>query len=80
MKPTPPGDLDQLLHLVRVGENIEPVSNEFREGFQLVIEIPAEITTNHERWREATRQAFTSAVDAGYVVEGFYVNETARSK
>ena len=76
MKPTPPGDLEQLLHLVRVGENVEPVSDEFREESQLVIEIPTEITRNHERWREATRQAFTGAIGGGYVVDGFYVNET----
>ena len=43
---------------------------------QLVIEIPTQITSNHEHWREATRHAFTSAIDKGYVVEGFYVNET----
>jgi predicted GNAT superfamily acetyltransferase len=43
---------------------------------QLVIEIPTEITANHERWRETTRQAFTSAIGEGYVVEEFYVDET----
>lgn len=75
MKPTAPGDLDQLLHLVRVCENVEPVCDDFREASQLVIEIPSQITGHHERWREATRQAFTSAIDAGYVVDGFYVNE-----
>ena len=38
-----------------------------------VIEIPTEITADHERWRETTRQAFTSAIDKGYIVDGFYV-------
>lgn len=42
---------------------------------QLVIEIPTQITANHEHWREATRKAFTSAIDQGYVVEGFYMTE-----
>lgn len=72
MKATAPGDLEQLLHLVRVGENGEPMSDEFREDAQLVIEIPSQITDHHERWRAATRKAFTSAIAAGYVVEGFY--------
>lgn len=76
LKPAPPGDLDQLLHLVRVGENLEPVSDEFREEPQLIIEIPSQISEHHERWREATRKAFTSAIGAGYVVDGFYVHET----
>jgi predicted GNAT superfamily acetyltransferase len=80
MKPTAPGDLDQLLHLVRVGENVEPVSVDFREESQLVIEIPNELTAHHERWREATRHAFTSAIGAGYVVDGFYVNELEGQK
>ena len=73
--PTAPGDLEQLHHLVRGGENAEPVSDDFREAPQLVIEIPTQLTAHHERWREATRQAFTSAIDKGYVVEGFYVNK-----
>ena len=41
----------------------------------LVIEIPTEITADHENWRQVTRKAFTDAIDAGYVVEGFYVSE-----
>jgi predicted GNAT superfamily acetyltransferase len=58
--------------LVRVGDAGEPISGEGL-GESVVIEIPTEITGNHESWREATRKAFTSAIDAGYVVEGFYV-------
>ena len=76
MKPTPPGDLSEFLHLVRVGENVEPVSDDFCEESQLVIEIPSQLTEHHERWREATRKAFTSAIRAGYVVDGFYLNAT----
>ena len=76
LKPTAPGNLEQLPHLVRVGENLEPIGgDDFGNEPQVVIEIPTEITTYHERWREATRKAFTSAIDAGYVVEGFYVSE-----
>ena len=76
MKPTPPGDFDQLLRLIRVGENVEPVTDHFREEPQLVIEIPSHLDAYHEQWREATRHAFTTAMGAGYVVDGFYVNET----
>lgn len=42
---------------------------------QVVIEIPTEITADHQHWREATRQAFISAIAKGYIVDGFYVNE-----
>ena len=40
----------------------------------VVIEIPTEITSDHEHWRLKTREAFTSALDQGYVVEEFYVS------
>jgi len=40
----------------------------------IVIEIPCEITSNHEHWRITTREAFTSAIEAGYVVEEFLVS------
>lgn len=40
----------------------------------LVIEIPAEITSDHEHWRMKTRKEFTRAIDEGYVVEEFYVS------
>jgi predicted GNAT superfamily acetyltransferase len=73
-KPVMPGDLDVVRHLVRVGDTGEPISYEDL-GESVVIEIPAEITANQESWREATRKAFTSAIDAGCVVEGFHVNE-----
>ena len=68
-------NLEDLPHLVRVGENVEPVSDEFRNDSEVVIEIPTAINANQEHWREATRKAFTSAIDAGLVVEGFYVND-----
>ena len=40
----------------------------------VVIEIPTEITSDHEHWRLKTREAFTSALEKGYVVEEFYVS------
>jgi chorismate synthase len=40
----------------------------------VVIEIPREITSEHEHWRLQTREAFTHALDAGYVVEEFVVS------
>ena len=43
----------------------------------VVIEIPTEITSDHEQWRLKTREAFTKALDDGYVVEEFYVNDKA---
>lgn len=42
----------------------------------IVIEIPREITSNHEHWRLTTRDAFTRALEAGYIVEDFFVSET----
>ena len=41
----------------------------------VVIEIPTEITSDHEHWRLKTRESFTSALEAGYFVEEFYVKE-----
>ena len=65
-------DLDQVTALIRVGENGEPVVNtETTEESRLVIEIPGE--PNAELWREPTRAAFTSALNAGHIVNGFYV-------
>jgi chorismate synthase len=46
----------------------------------ICIEIPAEITENHEYWRGTTREAFTRAFDAGYVAEEFYVTQREGQK
>lgn len=78
-KTAAPGDLDLIPHLVRVGENLEPLSDSLGDS-QAVIEIPAEITAHHELWRGATRKAFTGAIDAGYVVEEFYVGQRGELK
>jgi chorismate synthase len=45
-----------------------------REG-DIVIEIPRELTSDHEQWRLKTRDAFTRALADGYIVEDFYVSE-----
>jgi len=75
----PAADVSALPHLVRVGEDLEPVvSRDLLGAPGVVIEIPGE--SNAERWRGATRAAFTSALDAGYVVEDFYVTERAGQK
>lgn len=65
--------------LVRVGVNHEPVCMEYPGAESSVIEIPAGIDSLVEtdpalacRWRESTRGAFTSAIDAGLVVEDFF--------
>jgi chorismate synthase len=53
---------------------LEPPHNVIREG-DVVVEIPTEITSDHEHWRLKTREAFTRALDDGYVVEEFYVTD-----
>jgi predicted GNAT superfamily acetyltransferase len=59
--------------LVRVDQNGEPVVNADLQDDRLIIEIPFEV--NAEVWREPTRAAFTTALDAGYVVSDFFVTE-----
>jgi len=66
--------------LVRVGEKNAPVCMEYPGGESSIIEVPVGINSLVEtdpvlarRWREATRVAFTSAIDAGLVVEDFWL-------
>jgi predicted GNAT superfamily acetyltransferase len=67
-------ELSNLFALIRVGENGEPIVNtDDTDERELVIEIPGE--ANPELWREPTRAAFTSALNAGHIVTGFYVVE-----
>jgi chorismate synthase len=73
----PQVDLNKIPALIRVGENGEPVVAHTDEE-QLVIEIPGE--PNPELWREPTRAAFTSAIEKGYIVNGFYVMERSDQK
>ena len=68
-----PSDIESLPHLVRAGENLEPILNqEPISGSQVVIEIPRELTEHHKLWRMATREAFTRALEQGFIVRGFY--------
>lgn len=68
-----PSDIDALPHLVRVGENLEPILNsDPLTAAAVVIEIPRELTEHHKLWRMATRDAFTRALGQGYIVRGFY--------
>lgn len=67
-------DLNEIPALIRVNENAEPVVNTDKtDEKQLLIEIPGE--ANPELWRTPTRAAFTSALNSGYIVNGFYVVE-----
>jgi chorismate synthase len=65
----------KLPRLVRVGEDLEPIAGDPVAGPQVIIEIPGELKSHHERWREATREAFTNAIDVGYVVEEFFISD-----
>ncbi|HXR99585.1 MAG TPA: GNAT family N-acetyltransferase [Pyrinomonadaceae bacterium] len=68
-----PSDIERLPHLVRVGENLEPIFDpEPITSSQVVIEIPRELTEHHKLWRIATRDAFTRALEQGLIVQGFY--------
>lgn len=70
----PIGDVENIPVLVRVGPNNEPVpGNADYTNQKLIIEVPGE--PNPEVWREPTRAAFTSALDAGYIVNDFHVIE-----
>ena len=68
-----PSDIEALPHLVRVGENLEPILNqEPITSSAVVIEIPRELTEHHKLWRMATRDAFARALEKGFIVRGFY--------
>lgn len=74
-----PSDMPQAPALVRVGEDGEPVvANTELTNKEMLIEIPGE--ANPDLWREPTRAAFTTALDAGYVVNDFYVTERKNRK
>jgi predicted GNAT superfamily acetyltransferase len=69
-----------LTALVQVAENLKPVigNNQTLEQ-RVIIEIPGDLNGIIEQlarsWRETTRDAFTKAMDAGYVVDDFYFAE-----
>ena len=71
--------LAEMPTLVSVGENNAPVWMDYPGGESSVIEIPDRIDSIIETdpalargWRESTRVAFTSAINAGLVVEDFF--------
>jgi predicted GNAT superfamily acetyltransferase len=71
-EPAKTPDLNNVFALIRVGEDGEPIVNpENTDENELVIEIPGE--ANPQLWREPTRAAFTSALNAGHIVTGFHV-------
>ncbi len=67
--------------LVELGENDAPHRNDLDDCLshdQAAIEIPADINEMEKQnrqiaveWREATRWAFTEAIDRGFMIEGF---------
>lgn len=77
-----PPDPNGIVRLVRLGTGNVPQFEALEQDFsgkQVGIEIPADInrlqSQDHElakEWREATRQAFTSAFEKGYVVREFH--------
>jgi predicted GNAT superfamily acetyltransferase len=65
-------DLNKMPALIRVDQNGEPLVNtDATDEKSVTIEIPGE--PNPGLWREPTRAAFTSAIDAGYIVNDFHV-------
>ena len=74
--------------VVQVGNNFEPaISNSGTTEPKLTIEIPVDLNRIAgqtiqlaTRWRERTREAFTKAMDAGYVVEDFCFAERSGQK
>lgn len=76
-------ELKERQTLVRVGPDNQPTSTSVDQlSNRVVIEIPSDINElvkradgTAQRWREATRKAFTRTLDAGYLVEDFVVSE-----
>lgn len=76
----PAPNLGDTPSLISVGEGDEPITAETDLDKQpVVIEIPGNIDSLFKqspalaiRWREATRQMFTKALDSGYIVAEFF--------
>ncbi|HZE71049.1 MAG TPA: hypothetical protein VE135_16185, partial [Pyrinomonadaceae bacterium] len=76
----PSAQAESLPTVLRLGRNSSPMlSSKKPEGEKLLIEIPGKVNklTRDDfelalRWREASRFAFTNAIDLGYRVEEFY--------
>jgi predicted GNAT superfamily acetyltransferase len=81
-------ELDRSSILIRVAENEEPkVLHDGPTDKTAIIEVPGDISAILRddckvavRWREATRHAFKVALDAGYVVEEFYLVQGEKRK
>lgn len=79
-KAVSPAELEGAAVLLQVNETGEPVTtNDDASGNAVVLEIPDDINTMlrenvdlARRWREATRQNFIRALEAGYCVVEFY--------
>lgn len=82
----PPRDLANVVQelpvLVQVGDDDEPLTMKVGTGPRVALQIPSDINKlkaegggKAERWREATREVFTSLMESGYVVEEFVVND-----
>ena len=72
-------DIESAATVLAVGDNSEPVLKNVAGEGKVVIEIPGHINELMieqndlaVRWREASRQAFINALDAGYTVVEFY--------
>jgi chorismate synthase len=75
----------EAVSLVTVGEDQQPVAKDEWSGDLALIEIPTtldDLLKNQPAlaadWRMATRQAFTRAITAGYIVEDFVLDKQAR--
>ena len=76
--------------LVRVGVDEFPLTVDLEEGLKAdiaLVEIPADINDLVQRnsdlamnWRQRTRQAFTEAIDKGFLVENFYRTDRGGQK
>lgn len=77
-----PKDIEGAATMLAVSDKGEPVLKKEIGKDSVVLEIPGNMNElmNRDselaiRWREASRQAFTSALDAGYTVVDFYRSE-----
>ncbi len=75
----------EAVSLVSVGEDQQPVSSDEWSGELALIEIPTTLDELLKTqpalaadWRMATRQAFTRAISAGYIVEDFVLDKQSR--
>jgi predicted GNAT superfamily acetyltransferase len=84
-KPTEKSFTPEVVPLVAVGEDQQPVSKDEWNSELGLIEIPTALDellkkqpTLAADWRKATRQAFTQAISASYEVEDFILDKEAR--